>query len=79
MYATYHLKADELNPDVVQRLKKAYRHDEIVILPKKTYDEWEKERRNREYTEKLQRRIKRLDEGKGIVKTLAELRVMENA
>ncbi|GHV84026.1 hypothetical protein AGMMS50212_13660 [Spirochaetia bacterium] len=78
MYATFHLKTEELNADVIQTLKNAYPQREIVILPKDEYDEWEKERHNAAFTEKLQQRIKRLDEGKGIVKTMAELRAMEN-
>jgi uncharacterized phage-like protein YoqJ len=78
MYATYHLKTEELNADVIQTLKNTYPHREIVILPQDEYDEWEKERHNAAFTEKLQQRMKRLDEGKGIVKTMAELRAMEN-
>jgi hypothetical protein len=78
MYATYHLKADELNTDVIQSLKNTFHQREIVILPKDEYDEWERMRHNMAFTEKLQHRIKRLDEGKGIVKTMAELRAMEN-
>jgi hypothetical protein len=79
MYAAYHLTLDELNADIIQNLKKVYHQREIVILPKDTYEEWEKERHNAAYTAELQRRIKELDEGKGIVKTMAELRAMENA
>jgi hypothetical protein len=78
MYAAYHLKADELNADIIQTLKEVYRYDEIVILPKDEYDKMEKARHNAAFTEKLQRRIKNLEEGKGIVKTMAELRAMEN-
>jgi hypothetical protein len=78
MYAAYHLKADELDTDVVQTLKNTFHRQEIVILPKDTYDEWERERHNTAFTRKLQRRIKALDMGKGIVKTMAELRAMEN-
>ena len=78
MYATYHLKTEELNADVIQMLKNAYPQREIVILPKDEYDEWEKKRHNAAFTEKLQQRMKELDEGKGIVKTMAELRAMEN-
>ena len=79
MYAAYHLRADEINDDVIQALKNTYRNDEIVILPKNAYTEIEKIRHNAEFTEKLQQRIIALDEGKGIVKTMAELEAMENA
>jgi hypothetical protein len=51
MYAAYHLRADELNSDVIQTLKD-------------TYDQ--------------RGRIKALDEGKGIVKTMAELEAITN-
>jgi predicted secreted acid phosphatase len=78
MYAAYHLKVDELNADVIQDLKNTFHQREVVILPKDTYDEWEKERHNAAFTAELQRRIKTIDEGKGIVKTMAELRVMEH-
>jgi hypothetical protein len=78
MYATYHLRADELNDEVVQILKNTYRQSEIVIFPKDAYAEIEKMRHNTAFTEKLQQRIKALDEGKGIVKTMAELEAMEN-
>jgi hypothetical protein len=40
--------------------------------------ELEKMRHNRAFTEKLQQRIKALDEGKGIVKTMAELEALAN-
>jgi transcriptional regulator len=78
MYTTYHLRADELNDEVVQILKDTYRQNEIVILPKDVYAEIEKSQHNLAFTEKLQQRIKALDEGKGIVKTMAELEAMEN-
>jgi hypothetical protein len=78
MYATYHLKAEELNADVVRILKNTYSQQEIVILPKKTYDEWEKERYNAAFTGKLQQGLRDIEEGRGIVKTMAELKAMED-
>ena len=78
MYAAYHLKVEELNADVIQSLKNVYHQREIVILPKDEYEEMEKARHNAAYTEELQNRIRELDEGKGIVKTIAELEAMEN-
>jgi hypothetical protein len=78
MYAVCHLKADELNADVIQTLKNAFHQQEIVILPKETYDEWEKERHNAAFTGKLRKSIRELDGGKGILKTIAELEAMAN-
>jgi hypothetical protein len=78
MYATYHLTADELNADVIQTLKTAYHQREIVILPKDKYEEMEKAWHNAAFTGKLQDSIKELDEGKGIIKTMAELEAMAN-
>ncbi|MDR0291083.1 MAG: hypothetical protein LBI06_09125 [Treponema sp.] len=79
MYASYRLRADELNDDVVQTLKHTYQQREIIILSKDDYDEeLEKIRHNAAFTEKLQQRIKALDEGKGIVKTMAELEALAN-
>jgi hypothetical protein len=78
MYAAYHLKLDELNADAIQNLKNAFHQREVVILPKDTYDEWEKERHDAAFTAELQRRMTAIDEGKGIVKTMAELRAMEH-
>jgi 3-deoxy-D-manno-octulosonic-acid transferase len=78
MYVTYHLKADELNADTLQSLKNTFRNREIVILPRETYEEWEKERHNAAFTGKLQNSVRELEEDKVIVKTLAELRAMEN-
>ncbi|WP_010253262.1 hypothetical protein [Treponema primitia] len=78
MYASYHLKADELNVDVIQSLKNTFHQREIVILPKDEYDAWEKARHNAAFTEELRNRIKDLDEGKGIGKTMAELEAMVN-
>jgi hypothetical protein len=46
MYAAYHLKAGELNADVIKSLKNVYHQREIVILPKDADDEWEKARHN---------------------------------
>jgi len=78
MYATYHLRANEINDDFVQMLKNTYRNDEIVILPQNAYAEVEKIRHNAAFTEMLQQRIKDLDEGKGIVKTMEELEALAN-
>jgi hypothetical protein len=78
MYAAYHLKANELNDETVRILKNAYQEREIVILPKEAYDEWEKERCNAAFTEKLFRGIRDIEEGRGIVKTMAELERMAN-
>ena len=78
MYAAYHLKANELTIDAVQNLKNIFREREIVILPKDEYEEMEKARHNAAFTEELQRRIRELDQGKVIVKTMAELRAMEH-
>lgn len=76
MYTTYHLKADELNADTIQVLKNMYHQREIVILSKDTYDEWEKVRHNAIFTGELQTRIRELDEGKGIIKTMTELEAL---
>jgi transcriptional regulator len=78
MYAAYHLRADELNDEVVQTLKNTFRQDEIVILPKAAYDEIEKIRHNAAFTEKLQQGILDIEEGRGIVKTMDELKAMED-
>jgi phospholipid N-methyltransferase len=65
------------NEGFVQTLKNTYQQREIIILSKEDYDEeLEKVRYNTAFTEKLQRRIKALDEGKGIVKSMAELEVL---
>jgi hypothetical protein len=78
MYAAYHLRIEELNADVIQGLKNAFHGREIVILPKDEYAEMEKARHNAAYTEKLQNSIREFEEGKGIVKTMAELEAMEH-
>jgi len=78
MYAAYHLRADELNDELIQTLKDTYRQDEIVILPKNAYTEIGKIQHNAAFTEKLQQGIKEIEEGRGIVKTMAELEAMED-
>ena len=78
MYATYHLRADEINDEVIQALKNTYRHDEIVILPKNVYTEIERLRHNAALTEKLQHGIQDIEEGRSIIKTMAELEAMED-
>jgi len=78
MYAAYHLRADEINDDVIQTLKSTYHHDEIVILPKNTYTEFEKIRHNTAFTEKLRQGIRDIEEGRGIMKTMVELEAMES-
>ena len=79
MHATYRLRADELSEELVQTLKNTYQEREIIILSKEDYDEeLERIRHNTAFTEKLTSRIKTLDEGKGIVKTLAELQALAN-
>jgi len=77
MYATYRLRADELNEGFIQTLKNTYQQREIIILSKEDYDEeLEKVRHNTAFTEKLQQRVKALDEGKSIVKTMVELEAL---
>ena len=78
MYATYHLRADELTIDVINALKNTYRQSEIVIMPKEYYTDIEKTRHNTIFTEKLQQGILDIEKGKGIVKTIAELEAMED-
>ena len=79
MHATYRLRADELNEEFVQTLKSFYKQREIIILAKDDYEEEiDRIRYNSAFTEKLRQRIKSLDEGKGIVKTLAELEALAN-
>ena len=77
MYTTFHLRADELNDEVIQILKTTYRQDEIVILPKGAYAEIEKFKHNAAFTEKLQQGIQDIEQGRGIIKTVAELEAME--
>jgi hypothetical protein len=76
MYAAYHLMADEIDDEFVKTLKTTYHQREIVILPGEVYDEMEKARHNAAYTEKLRKGIRDIEEGKGTVKTMAELEVM---
>ena len=77
MHATYRLRADELNEGLIQTLKNTYQQHEIIILSKEDYDEeLERAGYNTAYTEKLQQRIKSLDEGRGIVKTITELEAL---
>jgi len=76
MYATYHLKANELNDEVVKTLKTVFQQNEIVILPKEAYTEIEKNRHNAIFTEKLEQGIQDIEYGRGIVKTMAELEAM---
>ena len=77
MHATYRLRANELNEETVQTLKNIYQQREIIILAKEDYDEEiERIRHNTAFTEKLQQRVKAFDEGRGIVKTMAELEVL---
>ena len=79
MYATYRIRADELNEEFVKTLKNIYHQREIIILSKEDYDEeLERIRHNTVFTEKLQQRIKNLDDGKGIVKTMEELKTIAN-
>ena len=79
MYATYHLRANELNDEVINILKTAFQQKEIVILSKEAYVEIEKTWHNSAFTEKLQHGIRDIEAGRGIVKTVAELEAMESA
>ena len=76
MYAAYHLNVDELDADVIRDVKNTFPQRDIVIVPKDTYDEWKKEREDAAFTEKLRRSMQELDEGKFVVKTMAELEAM---
>jgi hypothetical protein len=78
MHTTYRIKADEIKAELIQSIKNTYKQHEIIILSKEDYDELEKIRHNEAFTEKLQSRINSLDQGKGIIKTMAELEAIAN-
>lgn len=78
MYATYHLRVDELNDEVIQTLKNTYQQEEIIILPKIAFAEIENMQHNAKFSEKLQQGIRDIEEGRGIVKTMVELEAMGN-
>jgi len=78
MYAAYHVKVDDLNDEVVRTIKTIYRRGEVVILPKEAYTEIEKMRHNTTFTEKLRQGMQDIEEGRGIVKSIAELEAMED-
>ena len=50
----------------------------LVIISIQNYQEMLKAKRNAEYLAKLDRRMKRLEQGEGTHKTMDELRAMEN-
>ncbi|GHT83847.1 hypothetical protein FACS1894137_06030 [Spirochaetia bacterium] len=77
MYAAYHLRADEITADVINNIKNTYHDRELVVLPKDTYEELERVRKNAEYWAKIDRSIEELAAGGGIVMTMAELEAME--
>jgi hypothetical protein len=72
MYATWHLKADEFNVDVIQNLKDVYHQREIAILPKDICEERETERHNAALTQKLLQSMRDIEEGRGIVKVMED-------
>ena len=76
MYAAYHLRASELNDEVVKTLKTIFLQNEIVILPKEAYTEIEKKLHNTKFSEKLEQGIRDIEAGSGIVKNMAELEAM---
>jgi phospholipid N-methyltransferase len=79
MYATYRLRADELNEEFIQILRDTYKQREIIILSREDYDEeMVRIKHNMEFTEKLQQRIRAIDEGRSIKKTMAELEGLAN-
>jgi len=78
MFATYQIKVEDLSASFIEMLKNTYRQHEIIILSKTDYDELEKNSHNAAFTAKLQNRIKSLDEGKGITKTMAQLETIAN-
>jgi len=64
---------EDLSVGFIEMQKNTYRQNEIIILSKIDYDELEKNSHNTAFTAKLQNRIKSLDEGKCITKTMSEL------
>ena len=77
MHVIYRLRADELSEEFIQTLKNTYQDQEIIIISKENYEEeLERIRSNAVSTEKTPQRAMTLDEGKGIVKTIAELQAI---
>jgi antitoxin YefM len=50
----------------------------VVVLSEAAYNELEKARKNAEYLSVIERSMQELEDGKGIVKTMAELEAMED-
>jgi phosphoribosylaminoimidazole-succinocarboxamide synthase len=78
MYATCHLKANELDDSVIKTLKDVYHDEHIVVLPVNAYYQLEKASQNAEYLAKLDKANQEIDEGKGIVKMMKELEAMDD-
>lgn len=51
---------------------------DLVVISIQNYEELEKAKHNAEYMEEIDKRMERLASGKGIHKTMEELRAMEN-
>lgn len=54
------------------------KNENVVIISEKEYNEMAKARRNAEYLAMLDRGYADIAQGKGITKTMEELRTMEN-
>jgi uncharacterized protein YnzC (UPF0291/DUF896 family) len=73
MNGTLAIRANEISNDFIQTVKNTYKTQRVVVLAEKEYQEMQKARRNAEYLAKLDRSFQQLEEGKVVVKTMAEL------
>jgi len=76
MNAVIQARVNELPPNFVGMLKNSFPGQSIVVLPEAEYLEMARARRNAEYLARLDRAMRDIDEGRGIVKTMDELEAM---
>ncbi|AEF84661.1 hypothetical protein TREPR_2620 [Treponema primitia ZAS-2] len=78
MYAAYHVKAKEINQELINILEKTYHDQELVIVSRDEYNQMEKARHNIEYLAKIDKAARDIEDGKGISVTMEQLEAMEN-
>jgi hypothetical protein len=78
MYATYHVRAREIDGDFINALENTYHDQELVIVSREEFARMEKARRNEEYLASINKAVQDIAEGKGISVTIDQLEAMEN-
>jgi hypothetical protein len=70
------IPSGNLTSSFIEKIRKTFKQEKVIILPERDYKEMLKAKRNAEYLAKLDKSFKQIKEGKKTTFTIEELEAM---